>query len=96
LSYLIVIPRTQPSLFNRWAALALEISAIIFWLVGFATMAGWASKWADAAHAAHAAAGPYGSSEALVNFFTSTNDYGTDINGDNLGICHSSPELILS
>ncbi|KAL6251099.1 hypothetical protein RBB50_001307 [Rhinocladiella similis] len=42
--YFIALSR-QPSLYNRWAVLGLEIFGVIFWLTSFALMAQWTSVY---------------------------------------------------
>jgi hypothetical protein len=45
LAYILVSPRKAAHLYNCWAALVLEIFAVIFWLSAFATLASWSSVW---------------------------------------------------
>jgi len=42
-AYLCCTPIYKPSLYNRWAALGLEIFCVIFWLPAFASIGAWAS-----------------------------------------------------
>lgn len=79
--------------------LGLETSGVIFWLVGFATMAAWASTWATAAAAAHVVASDYATygyatAGDIGGFYDSTG-LGFDALGEVVGICPPRPLEII-
>ena len=80
--------------------LGFEISGVIFWLVGFATMAAWASTWAVAAAAAQTVASDfatygYATAGDIGSFYDLTG-LGFDTLGEVVGICPPRPlEIIL-
>jgi len=79
--------------------LGLETSGVIFWLVGFATMAAWASTWAAAATAAHTVASDYATygyaTAGDIGGFYDLTGLGFDALGEVVGICPPRPFEII-
>jgi hypothetical protein len=79
--------------------LGFEISGVIFWLVGFATMAAWASTWAAAAAAAQTVASDYATfgytTTGDISSFYDLTGLGFDASGEVVGIYPPKPLEII-